>query len=48
MATTQHGLANGHEIGDSVVAIADELLMVRRREDVDRMVGELLLGGCSQ
>jgi hypothetical protein len=31
MAATEHGLANGHEIGDGVVAIADKLCAFSER-----------------
>lgn len=41
MTTTQHGRAEGHEVGDTVVAIADQLLQVVGDEGLRVSVSEL-------
>jgi hypothetical protein len=46
MAATKHGLANGHEVRDRVVAIANKLYAIRMRKLRRVQLGEVLLGGC--
>lgn len=49
MTTTQHGRAEGHEVGDTVVAIANQLLQVvgdeGLRVDVSELRMYMLVGG---
>ena len=47
MAATEHGLANGHEVGNGVPAIADELYAVRSAGRLSAAWGRILRGGCS-
>lgn len=50
MAATQHGLANGHEIGDSMVAIANKLwaFSMGAGMRVQSVEGLVLRGDCLQ
>jgi hypothetical protein len=48
VAATQHGLANGHEVRDRVVAIANELYAFRMRKPMRMRPGSVPLAGYSQ
>jgi hypothetical protein len=48
VAATQHGLADGHEVRDRVVAISNELYAFRMRKPMRTLTGTVPLGGCSQ
>jgi hypothetical protein len=48
VTAAQHGLADGHEVRDRVVAIADELYAFSMRKHMRMQPGAVLLAGCSQ
>jgi hypothetical protein len=48
VAATKHGLANGHEVRDRMVPIANELCAFRMRRPMRLLSGNVPLGGYSQ
>lgn len=48
MATTEHRRANGHEVGDRVVSIADKLYAFSMRLGMRAKSEVVLPGGCSR